>query len=457
MKFKENHKNALAKVLSDLVQSDGIVNQGEIDCLNHVYKVLRITSANRQKATTLTLSQATQILSSLGNTEKIAVLKIVQNLSASDDTIDHNESLLITALFLAIGIVLPEAEGIKASLVTLPSLNFDTRNAVLYVESKYDENVNQQIEKQYDSISQMLHSSEREFFYLPKVMRDIQAKKSIFRNTLSYIEPTLSEEQLDIIDRDLCHLDSVALSKEIFLNYLNINGFNLDRPSFFFKIRSARPSSHQEFLILEIKDEPLTTLQRFYALESNIANLKPDNLSEKELRFLKKFELQNPKSTKDELQYTGFHKTIIDTLLKYNGSHGISRLFVTTKGDLYLTDRNNTEVKMPALCKALYILFLLHEDGISLNYLDDYKTELYRIYRQISTYSDDELLHQAVNNLTDFIGTTMNANLSRIKRAFKSILGDEATLYLIQGDKGEKKTINLDRKLVVFEDRSLFE
>ena len=457
MKFKENHKNALAKVLSDLVQSDGIVNQGEIDCLNHVYKVLRITSANRQKATTLTLSQATHILSSLGNTEKIAVLKIVQNLSASDDTIDHNESLLITALFLAIGIVLPEAEGIKASLVTLPSLNFDTRNAVLYVESKYDENVNQQIEKQYDSISQMLHSSEREFFYLPKVMRDIQAKKSIFRNTLSYIEPTLSEEQLDIIDRDLCQLDSVALSKEIFLNYLNINGFNLDRPSFFFKIRSARPSSHQEFLILEIKDEPLTTLQRFYALESNIANLKPDNLSEKELRFLKKFELQNPKSTKDELQYTGFHKTIIDTLLKYNGSHGISRLFITTKGDLYLTDRNNTEVKMPALCKALYILFLLHEDGISLNYLDDYKTELYRIYRQISTYSDDELLHQAVNNLTDFIGTTMNANLSRIKRAFKSILGDEATLYLIQGDKGEKKTINLDRKLVVFEDRSLFE
>ena len=457
MKFKENHKNALAKVLSDLVQSDGIVNQGEIDCLNHVYKVLRITSANRQKATTLTLSQATQILSSLGNTEKIAVLKIVQNLSASDDTIDHNESLLITALFLAIGIVLPEAEGIKASLVTLPSLNFDTRNAVLYVESKYDENVNQQIEKQYDSISQMLHSSEREFFYLPKVMCDIQAKKAIFRNTLSYIEPTLSEEQLDIIDRDLCQLDSVALSKEIFLNYLNINGFNLDRPSFFFKIRSARPSSHQEFLILEIKDEPLATLQRFYALESNIANLKPDNLSEKELRFLKKFELQNPKSTKDELQYTGFHKTIIDTLLKYNGSHGISRLFVTTKGDLYLTDRNNTEVKMPALCKALYILFLLHEDGISLNYLDDYKTELYRIYRQISTYSDDELLHQAVNNLTDFIGTTMNANLSRIKRAFKSILGDEATLYLIQGDKGEKKTINLDRKLVVFEDRSLFE
>ena len=456
MKFKENHKNALAKVLSDLVQSDGIVNQGEIDCLNHVYKVLGITSANRQKATTLTLSQATHLLKSLGHAEKMAVLKIVQHLSVSDDALDHNESLLITAMLLAIGINLPETESIKANLVTIPNLNLDTRNAVLYVESEYHESINQLIGKQYDAISKLLHSSQREFFYLPKVMRDIQGKKATFRNILGYIEPTLSEEQLDIIDRDLELLNSAALSKEIFLNYLDINGFNLKQPSFFFKINSARPSMHQDFLILEINDDPLTTLQRFYALEANIATLKPQGLTEKEQRSLKKLEPKEANGTKDELQYTGFHKTIIDTLLKYNGNHGISRLYVTTNGDLYLTDRNNTEVKMPALCKALYILFLLHEDGISLNYLDDYKSELYRIYRQISTYNDDDLLHQAIDNLTDFVGTTMNANLSRIKKAFKSILGDEATLYLIQGDKGEKKTINLDRRLVVFEDSDVF-
>ena len=456
MKFKENHKNALAKVLSDLVQSDGIVNQGEIDCLNHVYKVLGITSANRQKATILTLSQATHLLKSLGHAEKMAVLKIVQHLSVSDDALDHNESLLITAMLLAIGINLPETEGIKANLVTIPNLNLDTRNAVLYVESEYHKTINQQIERQYDAISKLLHSSQREFFYLPKVMRDIQGKKATFRNILGYIEPTLSEDQLDIIDRDLELLNSAALSKEIFLNYLDINGFNLEQPSFFFKINSARPSMHQDFLILEINDDPLTTLQRFYALEANIATLKPQGLTEKEQRSLKKLEPKEATGAKDELQYTGFHKTIIDTLLKYNGNHGISRLYVTANGDLYLTDRNNTEVKMPALCKALYILFLLHEDGISLNYLDDYKSELYRIYRQISTYNDNDLLHQAIDNLTDFVGTTMNANLSRIKKAFKSILGDEATLYLIQGDKGEKKTINLDRRLVVFEDSDVF-
>ena len=58
MKFKENHKTALSKVLSDLVQCDGIVNQGEIDFLHRVNEAFGITSASRKKATTLILSDA---------------------------------------------------------------------------------------------------------------------------------------------------------------------------------------------------------------------------------------------------------------------------------------------------------------------------------------------------------------------------------------------------------------
>ena len=37
------------------------------------------------------------------------------------------------------------------------------------------------------------------------------------------------------------------------------------------------------------------------------------------------------------------------------------------------------------------------------------------------------------------------------------ILGDEASRYLIQGEKGGRKTIHLDRRLVVYEDRQAFE
>ena len=457
MKFKEQHKTALAKVLSDLVQCDGIVNQGEIDFLQQVYSVFNITSASRKKATQLSLSEAVRILKSLGNHEKTAILRVFQQLSLSDDNLDPNESLLLTSLLLSIGIELPETEGINANFVSIPNLNFDTRNAVLYIEPTFDKATNKSIERDYKDICELLQQTQREFFYLPKVIRDLESKKTTFRNTVSYIEPLLSEAQLDLIDSKLTELDSVTLSKEVFLNFLNANGLRISRPSFFMKIGNMKPGTYQDFLIIEIGDNPLHTLERVIYLNANIMNIQPPVSNEKEKRFIQRITLKPNLEQKDELKYTGFHKIILDILLKYNGSHEVSRLFVSSRGDLFLTDRNNAEVKMPALCKALYIFFLFHENGLSLNYLNDYKTELYRIYRRISTYGDDELLKKAVDNLTDFVGNTMNANLSRIRKAFQDILGDEAKNYLIIGEKGGRKIIHLDRSLVVFEDRKAFE
>ena len=455
MKFKENQKTALAKVLSDLVQSDGIVNQGEIDFLQRVYEAFGITAASRKKATTISLSDAVVILKSLGNKEKIAVLRLFQTLSMSDDDLDPNETLLITALILSLDIDLPETQGVKAHFVSIPNLNFDTRNAVLYVEAEYDKAVNKSMMRDYDTIRQML--GDRELFYIPMVMRELSSKSATFRQALNYIEPTLSDEQLDYIGDRLPSIDSVFLSKEIFLNYLNASGLSINRPSFFFKIGKLKPGNQQDFLILEIDRDPLATLQRFYELKTNIVNLQPEGLSPKDERFLQQVTQAQNDSEKDALDYTGFHKILIDIVLKYNGSHEVSRLFITKHGDLFLTDRNNTEVKMPAISKALYILFLFHEEGIPLNCLSDYKVELYRIYRPISTYGDDELLRRAIENLTDFVGNTLNATLSRIKKAFTDILGDDAANYLIQGEKGGRKAIHLDRSLVVFEDRQAFE
>lgn len=457
MKFKEQHKTALAKVLSDLVQCDGIVNQGEIDFLQRVYSLFNITLTSRKKATNISLSDAVDILKGLGNPEKTAILKMFQSLSLSDDSLDPTESLLITSLILSIRIELPETQGLNATFVSIPDLSFDTRNAVLYVEPAFDKKTNACINRDYEAICQLLHKSQREFFFLPKVVNELKSKKKTFRNALSYIEPTLTEEQLDHIDTQLPQLDSVFLSKEIFLNYLNANGLKISKPSFFLKIGNMKPGVYQDFLILETGSHPLQTLERFVQLNANIMKINPTIGNAKEEALIKKLALKPAtKHKKDELDYTGFHKIILDILLKYNGLNEISRLFISQRGDIFLTDLNNTEVKMPALCKALYIFYLLHEEGMSLNYLNDYRDELYKIYRCISTYGDEALLTKAIDNLTDFIGSTMNANLSRIRKAFRDILGDDANIYLIKGEKGGRKIIHLDRRLVVFEDREAF-
>lgn len=456
MKFKENQKTALSKVLSDLVQCDGIVNQGEIDFLHRVNEAFGITSASRKKATTLSLSDAVSILKTLGDREKNMMLSLFQALSLADNKLNPNESLLITALLTSLDMQLEATTGIKAHLVSIPHLNLDTSNAVLYVESEYDSKTNKSILQDYQDICRLLKADHRELFYLPMVLRDLGKKQDTFRQTLNYIEPTLSEEQIDIIDTRLPQMDSAFLSKEIFLNYLKINGLEINKPAFFFKIGDKDSDNYHDYLILEITGKPLTTLQQFYQLKNSIVALKPNGLNAKEMQLLQQIR-PSADDNNNELRYTGFHKVLIDIVLKHDGTHEVSRLYVTKRGDLFLTDRNNTEVKIPALSKALYLLFLFHEEGISLNYLSDYKPELYRIYRQISTYGDDAILERAVDNLTDFVGNTLNATLSRIKKAFTDILGEDASRYLIQGEKGGRKTIHLDRRLVVFEDRKAFE
>ena len=457
MKFKEQHKTALAKVLSDLVQCDGIVNQGEIDFLQRAYSVFNITPTSRKKSTNISLSEAVRTLKTLGDEEKSALLRVLQMLSMSDDDLAGNESQFITALLLSIGIRIPEIESIKAEFVSIPNLSFDTSNAVLYVEPYYDHDVNASIERDYDAICKAIRTLGREFFYLPHVIRDLENKKDTFRNTLSYLEPTLSEEQLDHINRNLAQLSSVFFSKEIFLNHLNANGLNIDKPALFLKISTPITGRGQDFLIIEINGSPLETLKSVIWLNNHILTIDPPVENDRETRLIAKFKACYGDVIHDELQYSGLHKIIIDTVLKYNASHQISRLYITKHGSLFLTDRNNTEVKMPALCKALYIFFLFHEDGISLNYLNDHKSELYSIYKGISTYGDEKLLTKAIDNLTDFIGPTMNTNFSRIRKAFRDVLGDEASPYLIKGEKGGRKIIHLNRDLVVFEDRKAFE
>ena len=63
---------------------------------------------------------------------------------------------------------------------------------------------------------------------------------------------------------------------------------------------------------------------------------------------------------------------------------------------------------------------------------------------------EEEDIQAAIENLIDSTSGTLNQNLSRIKRFFKTIIMDEdiANKYYISGKRGETYTIALPRELV---------
>lgn len=451
MTFKENTKTAVAKILSDLIQSDGIVNQGEINYLRQTFKVLKISNSNLKKSSMMTLSEAVNLLAGCGRSEKAMLLHVIQQLSASDNHIDPNESLLVSALLLSIGVDIPAKKDLSAHIVTIPNSGFDTRGTVIFVESQEHQDLHEIIEKEHTDISLLLEQRGHSFFYLPLVVNDLQRKQQTFKQMLAYLEPLLSEDQLTLIEHDLKGFNSSSLSKEIFLNYLNDRGFHIKQPAFLFKIDSLRPGKHQDFLILDIGLDPLKTLEDFFALNDSVMKIQPMMTSKNDQKYLKLLTMDKGSHGAEEFQYTGFHKIIIDTLLKYHSTLGLSRLRVSPNGHLYLIDRNDAEVKIQSIGRALYILYLRHEEGIALTDLTDHREELMDIYAMTSDYGDEEKLKVAVDNLVNSVGNTINPMISRIKKALTALLGEQAKDYLIEGNSGEPKKIHLDRRMVIDE------
>lgn len=109
----------------------------------------------------------------------------------------------------------------------------------------------------------------------------------------------------------------------------------------------------------------------------------------------------------------------------------LSRLVITRDFRFILQDYNK-EVVLTPVHKALYILFLNHEEGIEFKDLSDYAEELRRLYKLVSPSSDSAKIDESVSRLTDPTDNAINEKCSRIKAAFASLM-DEYTLnyYMI--------------------------
>lgn len=129
----------------------------------------------------------------------------------------------------------------------------------------------------------------------------------------------------------------------------------------------------------------------------------------------------------------------------------LSRLSITTSNRIFLTDFDNREVKMDDLTKALYFFFLRHPEGARLKELQDYEPEILRIYSGITGRDDPDKIRESVHNLLDPFANNLNVSLSRIKKAFRDVVGDRiAHFYYISGSPAQPRTIPLDRDLVLW-------
>ena len=132
------------------------------------------------------------------------------------------------------------------------------------------------------------------------------------------------------------------------------------------------------------------------------------------------------------------------------GKENLSRLVVNGDLQIVLPDWDEKVLPMHALARSLYILFLRHPEGIVLKNIGNHCQELLEIYNIVKPGRDEELAVRTIVKLTMPLSDTLIQNLSRIKRAVKTVILDEDTAcqYYITGQHSEPYRIALPRHLV---------
>ena len=127
----------------------------------------------------------------------------------------------------------------------------------------------------------------------------------------------------------------------------------------------------------------------------------------------------------------------------------LSRMLVTKDLRIIMTDYQEQEVKMAALPKALYFLFLKHPEGMMFKQLVDHREELIEYYQMISNRVDLKTLRNSVDDLVDPFSNSINEKCSRIRRAFVSLFDEGvAEPYCVSRGSGQLRQVKFDRKLL---------
>ena len=157
------------------------------------------------------------------------------------------------------------------------------------------------------------------------------------------------------------------------------------------------------------------------------------------------------------MQLRESHPQLARALLRAWSDHDaplqISRMKITREYKIYLVDYNNLEIPMYPLAKIIFLLFLLHPDGILFKNMIDYRAQLCQLYEKVTGRVITQKVRKSLDDLTDASNISIAQKVARIRASFRAFMPDHiADHYTITGKNAEPKKIILDRALLSWDE-----
>lgn len=305
IKLTRDQKIAFARLISDLIEADFIVEEGEMEYFERIISKdgFNISGDMLVDAKKMDFAKAVSLLKELDTEGRKQVVEALKQLSMSDGTCVPLEAIQIFAV--------EQAMENDAMIYSVPASDVAIDNMkVIYIESDKENNIADQIENNSRSISNEFALAGFDFVLIPHVVSDYNRMSSEYLGkVIRYMIPSISEDKVGAICNDLRSMTTARFCRDLLDKKLEIPLIDVN-PSLLIKINEsdivdqfstddAERMTYANFLQIELKENVLGQIRelidRYHSMIS--CSIMVDS---------------KPKTQK--FLYYGFHRSLFDLI-----------------------------------------------------------------------------------------------------------------------------------------------
>ena len=298
-------KIAFARIISDLIEADFIVEESEMDFFEDIISKngLNISESMLVEAKKMDLAKAVSLLKELDSERRKQIINCLKDLALSDGTCVPLEAIQIFAL--------EQAMEHDAYIYSVPSKDIGIDNMkVIYIENDNDTEIAKEIESNYRSISNEFALAGFDFVHIPFVVTDYKRMSlDYLRKVVKYMIPSIPPEKVDAICNDLQSMTTSRFCRDLLYKKISIPLLDV-RPSLLIKIsesaiidqydvEDAERTDYANFLRIELKGDLLSEIR---------------NLIDSYHKMINCAITVNSMPKNQKFMYYGFHRSLFDLI-----------------------------------------------------------------------------------------------------------------------------------------------
>lgn len=336
-----------------MIKADGIIDSREMESLSSMMGKYGIKAEDKINSESITLSKAIRTLRdnypSLGQD----ILGDVTNIALSDNYCSIEEALLLLGLIYVFS---EKKKHVHADIlsVTTPDMFFPT-SQILYIESNFDEYVNNEISSHLREIVAVSRLAGFDFVYIPKIVGHYrQLTNEQLSEMISFLYPQASSDKINAAIQQLQNFTTSQFCQNLLASKLKIQDIEDTPPALMIKIGNSlyNHKLYSNYLILEMEENVVGSIFDFLETFTSLYQTRIlDYLEERPNRFI----------------FRGFYRQLLELIMLRKGVKS-SVLIDTDRGEIIFPEADVRIENLHRREKALYALFLTETPSGGINF-----------------------------------------------------------------------------------------